>query len=407
MESGSDPDSMKERARILREVTLVLATPAGIAVVLFAFDRFDVFALATLVATCAFAVGGLLGFLFGIPQYLAGQSDPERKQFTYQPNTNLTQVSDWLTKIIIGVGLVQFGQLVDAIGELGNRLGPSLGGGESGDSFAIALVIGFFVIGLLVGYLYTRLKLQQAFAESDRGAFGEREVAEIQRAERVRPLPGDDDGVTVKKRPKSAGIEEISKRIKDKLRFVRKILDWEPAVDETEYRGIAEKLRVNDLITQDEEQFVLELLAGDLDLRGWPDDTAREFLDSAWIFSVRFGSLVWDREVRKRLQASGWFIADFQQAPGHRPDFLAVRNGRWVAMAPRISGTPDQPFNHSVTARRLSEIDPGEKIEGRCVVIPDIREGTVADGKAEQLAAPVKVVKLGTLLSSWEAAFDD
>lgn len=32
-------------------------------------------------------------------------------------------------------------------------------------------MVGFFVIGFLVGYLYTRLRLQWAFAAADRGAF--------------------------------------------------------------------------------------------------------------------------------------------------------------------------------------------------------------------------------------------
>jgi hypothetical protein len=141
------------------------------------------FALATLIATCAFALGALLGFLFGVPQYFARDSqapvDPARAR--YQPNTNLTQVSDWLTKIIIGVGLVEFGQLTEAIGEMGDSLEPSFGGSSSGRAFAIALVVGFFVIGFLVGYLYTRLRLQWAFATADRAAFedvAKREIAQ-------------------------------------------------------------------------------------------------------------------------------------------------------------------------------------------------------------------------------------
>ena len=90
------------------------------------------------VLSCAFAVGALLGFLFGIPQYLAKQGGPSPDKASYQPNTNLTQVSEWLTKIIIGVGLVQFGQLVDAIGDLGDELESSFGGDPTGGPFAIA-----------------------------------------------------------------------------------------------------------------------------------------------------------------------------------------------------------------------------------------------------------------------------
>ncbi|MGC1853066.1 MAG: hypothetical protein WA687_11565 [Solirubrobacterales bacterium] len=138
-------------------------------------ESWVIFAVSTLVAACAFAVGSLLGFLFGIPQYFANAdaANSGTGKPSYQPNTNLTQVSDWLTKIIIGVGLVEFRQLTQSIGNLGDELAPSLGSDPTGKSFAIALVVGFFVIGFLVGYLYTRLRLQWAFAQADRGAFEE------------------------------------------------------------------------------------------------------------------------------------------------------------------------------------------------------------------------------------------
>jgi hypothetical protein len=155
-------------------VLVALAGPAFIAIIVYAAAEgsWSVFALSMLIAACAFSLGALLGFLFGIPQYFAKGGDPSAAaKASYQPNTNLTQVSDWLTKIIIGVGLVQFGQLTHTIGDLGDELASSLGGDPTGQPFAIALVVGFFVIGFLVGYLYTRLRLQGAFTLSDRGAF--------------------------------------------------------------------------------------------------------------------------------------------------------------------------------------------------------------------------------------------
>jgi hypothetical protein len=164
----------KGQAGTLR-VYLALTLPAILAIAVFSLAESSstIFALSTLIGACAFALGALLGFLFGIPQYFAVAADAraDSAHATYQPNTNLTQVSDWLTKIIIGVGLVQFGQLTDTIGRLGDSLEPSLGGDEAGKAFGIALVVGFFVIGFLVGYLYTRLRLQWAFASADRGAF--------------------------------------------------------------------------------------------------------------------------------------------------------------------------------------------------------------------------------------------
>src|SRR4051794_22120465 len=51
--------------------------------------------------------GSILGFLFGVPkrEVEPKQSNAEPKlhdgEKTYQPNTNLEQISDWLTKIIV------------------------------------------------------------------------------------------------------------------------------------------------------------------------------------------------------------------------------------------------------------------------------------------------------------------
>jgi hypothetical protein len=164
----------QEKGQPGTRVVYALAGPAILAIVVYATAEtsLTIFAVALIVAVCAFAIGASLGFLFGVPTYLArsNEANPADKA-SYQPNTNLTQVSDWLTKIIIGVSLVQFGQLTKSIGDLGDSLAPSLGGGDTGKSFGIAVVVGFFVIGFLAGYLYTRLRLQWAFAHADRGAF--------------------------------------------------------------------------------------------------------------------------------------------------------------------------------------------------------------------------------------------
>jgi hypothetical protein len=69
------------------------------------------------VASAAEVSGALLGFLFGIPRVLAADQsrnhDSRRNQMSDAiiANTNLEQISDWLTKILVGVGLTQFGEL--------------------------------------------------------------------------------------------------------------------------------------------------------------------------------------------------------------------------------------------------------------------------------------------------------
>jgi hypothetical protein len=60
--------------------------------------------------------GSLVGFLFCVPRYRQLEPDAhaprERSSdFSTAPNTNLEQISDWLSKIIVGVGLTQIPEI--------------------------------------------------------------------------------------------------------------------------------------------------------------------------------------------------------------------------------------------------------------------------------------------------------
>ena len=134
---------------------------------------------ALLIAGCAFTVGGLLGFLFGIPRSLTG--DPGRASTTensstggdaptrtgYESNTNLEQISDWLTKILVGVGLVELGKLDTTIRHLGAALAPAFGDAPSSESAALATCFLYSVTGFLIVYLATRVYLPRVFAQAD------------------------------------------------------------------------------------------------------------------------------------------------------------------------------------------------------------------------------------------------
>src|SRR2546421_2352803 len=84
-----------------------------------------------LIGAAAISIGGLLGFLFGMPR---GQVDDQTSEgngksnqaVSYRPSNNLEQVSDWLTKILIGVGLVDLKQLVGTLNALGHAVENSL-----------------------------------------------------------------------------------------------------------------------------------------------------------------------------------------------------------------------------------------------------------------------------------------
>ena len=143
----------------------VLAVPALLGLVLYfaaGNHGLEVLAVGLLAAAAAFASGALLGFLFGIPRFLSQQGPAATPGATggptYAPNTNLEQISDWLTKILVGVGLVQLGQIGHAISVLGKGVEEGLG--NNTHSIAIMLLVSFSIVGFLSSYLFTRLRLQ-------------------------------------------------------------------------------------------------------------------------------------------------------------------------------------------------------------------------------------------------------
>ncbi len=146
----------------------------------FSVNSLSFLVLLLLISIASFVVGGLLGFLFGIPKALTDvgtrendSNDPDKtahpETVGYQPSTNLEQVSDWLTKILIGVGLVEIKQLGEALSTLGIRVSSALGSSVQGSGVATeVVVVAFTVVGFLSTYLWTRLYYGTLQALTDR-----------------------------------------------------------------------------------------------------------------------------------------------------------------------------------------------------------------------------------------------
>lgn len=129
-------------------------------------------AVGVMLAGAAAVSGVLLGFVFAIPRTAVADTrvdadiEPPRRT-RFEGNTNLEQISDWLTKILVGAGLVQLGSIRSGLGDLVSAVSPALGGGPAAAAFAGALLVYFVVLGFLVGWLLTRLFLGEALAAAD------------------------------------------------------------------------------------------------------------------------------------------------------------------------------------------------------------------------------------------------
>lgn len=170
-------------------VTILTFTVSGVLfVILFtssatqASDRMRLIGIALLYAGAFFAVGALVGLLFGVPRSLQEKASPSGGSAggtgaaaqpaaakgndasdRFRDNTNLEEISDWLTKIIVGLGLANLAKIPDELRGLA-RYFADFCGTDNCESAAMAMVIYFFVCGFFLGYLMTRLYLTGAFA---------------------------------------------------------------------------------------------------------------------------------------------------------------------------------------------------------------------------------------------------
>lgn len=122
------------------------------------------FTVGSAYAAAAFGGGMLAGLLFGIPR---SRSSDNGDSANYTPNTALEQISDWLTKIIVGVGLTQFAGIAAFGGRLVDTMSRGLGSSPSDVGFAASLLIISVVVGFVVSYLLSRTILPYYFDLSD------------------------------------------------------------------------------------------------------------------------------------------------------------------------------------------------------------------------------------------------
>ena len=126
-----------------------------------------------------FGVLFIVGFLFAYPRTLQGDSD-KKSPYEQRVNTNLEQISDWLTKIIVGLGLVELKEiplkLAEAATWMAQSFAPAGPPSNALDSFCTAFIVYFSVLGFLTGHLSTRMFLSAAFYRGD-----QREVVEVER----------------------------------------------------------------------------------------------------------------------------------------------------------------------------------------------------------------------------------
>lgn len=129
------------------------------------------------------ASGAALGFLFAVPRVLSqGAAKPpedgrEARSRFLQSNTNLERISDWLTTMLVGVGISQLHRVNDALLGFRRYIAETalVFDGTAGALPAVAplLLITGALTGFIVMYLHTRIDLVRFFDEVEGVLSGE------------------------------------------------------------------------------------------------------------------------------------------------------------------------------------------------------------------------------------------
>lgn len=132
-------------------------------------------------AMAYFILGGLAGFTFGVPKIISLNDQMSALQVgtlatqtsqrnAIQENTNLTQISDWLTKIIIGAGLVQLRDIPGFVMRVARRMALGMAENpikiESINVFCAAIIIFFTTFGFASGYIIMRLIISELLLDA-------------------------------------------------------------------------------------------------------------------------------------------------------------------------------------------------------------------------------------------------
>lgn len=150
------------------EVYQALALFVGVLILLLYASKsahpLTTFSISVLVAAASMAAGLFVGFLFGIPRPTTGGSPPDPKT-TYKRNSNLVEISDWLTKMIVGVGLFELSKIPGKLRSLGEYMAYAFGADAVPSALVIAIICYFTIFGFLLGYLWATIYLLKEFTD--------------------------------------------------------------------------------------------------------------------------------------------------------------------------------------------------------------------------------------------------
>jgi len=155
--------SFVSRLYIIASILLVLGTLAAV-IVAFGGGEWTDGLRWTLYMLASAAIAVIGGLIFGVPRARPGYAAEATER--YESNSNLEQISDWLTKLLVGAGLVELKNLPGYVAGVGAYLGAGMTISNA-PAFCVSAVVYGAGVGFVTAYLWTRLRMRYLLESSD------------------------------------------------------------------------------------------------------------------------------------------------------------------------------------------------------------------------------------------------
>lgn len=109
--------------------------------------RFGILAALWMTAGASFVCAALVGFIVAVGH------EPAANSARY--GANLTQLSNWITGLVVGLGLVQFGEISDALRDFSMEIAALGTSSGTGWPLVLSLILFYAASGFLSGALFT------------------------------------------------------------------------------------------------------------------------------------------------------------------------------------------------------------------------------------------------------------
>jgi hypothetical protein len=234
------------------------------------------------IISCSAAVGILTGAVLGFPKVSKNLTESMDESNGYQNNTNMEQISDWVTKLVIGASLANLKDISDVVLHFAKGFGNS----ETEQYFGVAMIVFSFIVAMVITYPYVAYRLTDVLNKRLQEAEKELKEAEKEREIAIKERNNfERQSSSIKKKYGQAikTIDQYTDEVADNTDVLDEAIDIKDVIQQKQ--NLPQQLNVNDGHEEKknrEDDYVIKTIANAIkpSSYGFDDDPwLKEFKD--------------------------------------------------------------------------------------------------------------------------------